>query len=218
MDEGFWHELWAQHKIGFHQHEVNPALREGWDQLGLRPGDPVLVPLCGKSGDMWWLRNRGHPVVGVELSPRAVEEFFAEHGVEPERRQDGPFEASEAEGVRILCGNVFDLAAERLAGVKAVYDRAALVALPPEMRGRYAALLASSVPPGTPMLLVTLAYPDGEMDGPPFSVPPAEVERLYGAGRVRLLSRRSILADEPRFVEKGLTALDECAFLVTLGG
>jgi thiopurine S-methyltransferase len=218
MDERFWHEAWAQHKIGFHQHDVNPALRESWDRLGLAPGDPVLVPLCGKSGDMAWLRGRGHPVLGVELSPRAVEEFFAEHDLVPERRTEGAFEVFEAGGIRILCGNVFGLTAEHLAGIKGVYDRAALVALPPAMRDRYAAILADNLPSGTRMLLVALEYPQAEMDGPPFSISPAEVERLYGGrGQIVPLSRRPILANEPRFIERGLTALDECAYLVTRG-
>lgn len=98
-----------------------------------------------------------------------------------------------------------------------MYDRAALVALPPALRDRYAAHLAAVVPPATPMLLVTLQYPRGQMDGPPFSIPAEEVERLYGnRGRVRLLARRSILSAEPRFAERGVTALDECVFHVTL--
>lgn len=106
MDEEFWRERWERQEIAFHQREVNPRLRECWDRLGLAPGDPVLVPLCGKSGDMWWLRTRGHPVLGVELSPRAVEAFYAEHGLTPKRRRDRRFEVFEAGGVRILSGNV----------------------------------------------------------------------------------------------------------------
>ena len=217
MDEEFWRERWERQEIAFHQREVNPGLRDCWHHLGLGRGDPVLVPLCGKSEDMWWLRARGHPVLGVELSPRAAADFFAEHGLAPERRHAGSFEVFEAGGVRILCGNVFDLTPEELAGVRGVYDRAALVALPRETRDRYAAHLAVLLPPATPMLLIALEYPQGEMDGPPFSIAADEVERLYGdRGHVRLLTRRSILAEEPRFAERGVTALDERAYLVTL--
>jgi thiopurine S-methyltransferase len=217
MDEEFWRERWERQEIAFHRGEVNPRLGEFWDHLGLGRGDPVLVPLCGKSEDMWWLRTRGHPVLGVELSPRAAAAFYAEHGLAPGRRHERSFEVFEADGIRILCGNVFDLTAEELAGVKGVYDRAALVALPPATRDRYAAHLAAVVPPATPMLLLTLEYPRGQMEGPPFSIPAEEVERLYGnRGHVRLLTRRSILSEEPRFAERGVAALDESAFLVTL--
>jgi thiopurine S-methyltransferase len=218
MDEQFWRERWKLQETGFHQRDVNPALREYWRLLGLAPGDPVFVPLCGKSGDMIWLRKQVHPVVGVELSPLAVEAFFAENGLVPERHREGSFEVSEAEGIRILRGNFFDLTAGELAGVKAVYDRAALVALPSEMRDRYAAHLTRILPPATPMLLVTLEYPQAEMEGPPFSIPSQEVERLYGGGEVRGVGRESILEREPHFAAQGVTELEECAYLVGAGG
>lgn len=217
MEEEFWLDMWKRQQTGFHQRSVNPALRDFWPRLGLAAGDAVFVPLCGKSGDMIWLRGQGHPVVGVELSPLAVSEFFSENGLAAERYRQGRFEVSEAGGIRILCGNFFDLTAEDLAGVKAVYDRAALVALPREMRESYAARMAEILPPGTPMLLVTLEYPPEEMQGPPFSVPREEVERLYGhRGAVEVLARDAILAREPHFADRGVTALHECAFLVTL--
>jgi thiopurine S-methyltransferase len=217
MEDEFWLELWRRQQTGFHQRNVNAPLQEFWPRLGLAAGDPVFVPLCGKSGDMIWLREQGHPVVGVELSPLAVAAFFSENGLEPEVHRKGSFEVSESGGIRILCGNFFDLTAEELAGVKAVYDRAALIALPPDMRERYVARMAEILPPGTRMLLETLDYPQEEMQGPPFSVPPEEVERLYGPrGEVRALARNSVLSENPHFAERGITALHECAYLVTL--
>jgi thiopurine S-methyltransferase len=131
MEEEFWLERWDRGQIGFHQREVNPDLRRSWPDLGLAPGDPVFVPLCGKSRDMGWLRSQGHPVLGVELSPRAVSDFFSESGLEPEWRRHRKLRVAEAGGVRIHQGDFFDLTAEDLAGVGAVYDRAALIALPP---------------------------------------------------------------------------------------
>jgi thiopurine S-methyltransferase len=216
MEEEFWLDMWRRQQTGFHQRSVNPALRDFWPRLRLAAGDAVFVPLCGKSGDMIWLRAQGHPVVGVELSPLAAAAFFSENGLAAERRRQGSFEVTEAGGVRILCGNFFDLTAEDLAGVGAVYDRAALIALPDEMRERYAAHMAEILPPGTRMLLVTLEYPPAEMQGPPFSVTPEEVERLYGPhGDVEVLARDAILSREPHFADRGVTALHEDAFLVT---
>jgi thiopurine S-methyltransferase len=219
VDQQFWLDRWNRKQTGFHQHHVNAQLQRFWPQLGLAPEAEVFVPLCGKSGDMIWLHAQGHPIVGVELSPVAAAAFFSEHGVTPHRGRRGAFEVFESNGIRIFCGNFFDLTADDLAGVKAVYDRAALVALPPAMRGQYAAHMAELVPPGTPMLLAALEYPQAEMEGPPFSVSATVVDEVYaGLGDVRELRRDDVLAQNPRFAERGVTAFYECAYLVTLGG
>ena len=68
-------------RLGFHQAEVTPLLQAHWDAVGAPEGCTVFVPLAGKSIDMVWLASRGHRVLGVELSPLAVEQFFAEHGL-----------------------------------------------------------------------------------------------------------------------------------------
>jgi thiopurine S-methyltransferase len=215
MNEDFWLVRWKEQKTGFHQHEVNAHLRDFWPRLELAAGDRVFVPLCGKSTDMIWLRQRGHRVLGIELSPVAVAAFFSENGLVHTRRTEGKFEVYETEDIRILCGNFFDLGAADLAGVRGVYDRAALIALPPEMRVRYAAHMTEMVGEGTRMLLLTLEYPQAEMEGPPFSVSPEEVDRLYGArADVRRLARDAVLAEEPALAERGLTALHAGAFLV----
>jgi thiopurine S-methyltransferase len=217
VEEEFWLERWDRQETGFHQRNVNAHLRSCWNGLGLAAGDPVFVPLCGKSGDMTWLQAQGHPVLGVELSPLAITAFFSENGLAPRRRRQGVFDVAESDGIRIFCGNFFDLTADDLAGMKAVYDRAALVALPPAMRERYARHMAEILPRGTRMLLLTLEYPQAQMQGPPFSVSPEEVERLYGSnGIVRLLRRDDVRSDNQRFAERGVTALYGCAFLVTL--
>src|SRR4029079_3746842 len=83
MHTNFWLERWAQKQIGFHQETTHPLLLSHWAQLSPREGEGVFVPLCGKTHDMTWLRDHGHPVVGVELSPLAVEQYFAEAALEP---------------------------------------------------------------------------------------------------------------------------------------
>ncbi|HEX6966415.1 MAG TPA: thiopurine S-methyltransferase [Gemmatimonadaceae bacterium] len=217
MEEEFWLERWDRQETGFHQRSVNAQLRSCWPEVGVAAGDPVFVPLCGKSGDMAWLHAHGHPVLGVELSPVAIAAFFSEHDLAPQRGKRGVFDVTESDGIRIFRGNFFDLTADDLAGTKAVYDRAALVALPPDMRERYAAHMVEILPPGTRMLVVTLEYPQVQMEGPPFSVPPTEVERLYGRyGDVRVLKRDDVLFKNQRFAERGVTSFHECAVLVTL--
>ncbi|MFC1772684.1 thiopurine S-methyltransferase [Pseudomonadota bacterium] len=209
MEADFWHQRWQDNLIGFHQHEVNPYLLEYWPQLELEESGGVLVPLCGKSLDMRWLAER-HNVHGVELSPQAVEDFFAEQQLQSSRREAGGFSVCEATGITLYCGDFFNLSSAVLGNISAVYDRAALIALPPVMRARYVSHLNSLCPAGTQMLLVTMAYNQAEMDGPPFSVEDAEVHELFGAHwRVERLREDDILENEAKFRERGLGRLSE---------
>lgn len=216
MKTDFWLERWERQEIGFHQDEINPHLVQHWKELSLTPGATVFVPLCGKSRDMLWLRRQGHVVRGVEISPIAAQAFFEENGYVPSHLVGGKHEHYEADDVRISCGDFFDLSRDDLKEVAAVYDRASLVALPPEMRERYADHLAEILPAGAKMLLLTFDYPQAEMPGPPFAVSPREVAALYGdRATVRLLAEHDTLAQNPRFQERGLSRLREGVFLVT---
>ena len=217
MEKNFWLERWEREEIGFHQNEINPYLRQYWQELPLAHGSEVFVPLCGKSRDMLWLREQGHSVLGVELSAIAAQAFFKENDCAPQHVTGGKFERYETDGMRILCGDFFDLGKDDLAQVGAVYDRASLVALPPEMRERYARHLVSILPPATPILLVAFDYPQAEMPGPPFAVSVNEVESLYREhAEIRLLAQLDVLAQNPRFQERGLSRLQENIFLLTL--
>ena len=210
MNPSFWHERWQRNEIGFHQQEINAHLQDFWEQLAAPAGGLVFVPLCGKSRDLLWLRARGHAVLGVELSPIAVRDFFAENALAPQVRRQGAFERYEADGLVILCGDFFDLAPELLQGVAGVYDRASLIALPPELRTRYAEHSAAILPAAAGTLLVTMEYPQQEMSGPPFAVREEEVRRLYARRyAVTCLFSKDILAENPRFRERGLSALTE---------
>lgn len=217
MKKDFWLERWEREEIGFHQNEINPYLRAYWNALRISGGSKVFVPLCGKSRDMRWLREQGHHILGVELSEAAVQAFFNENGYQAQRTRDEKFIRYDADGIRILCGDFFDLTRDDLQKTSAVYDRASLIALPPEMRMRYAEHLASILPPATQILLVTVDYAQQEMQGPPFSVPVNEVESLYDKhADIRLLAQQDVLANNPRFQERGLSRLRENIFLLAL--
>lgn len=213
MQPEFWHQRWREGRIGFHQDQPTPLLLEYWPSLGVAPGAKVFVPLAGKSLDLAWFASRGYRVLGVELSQLAIEQFFAEHGLQPVRRTSPYGIHFEAGNIELVCGDAFGLDAEVLADCDAVYDRAALIALPPELRQRYARQLYACLPAGCRGLLVTLEYPQHEKQGPPFSVAEAEVRALYGQDwDVVLLERRDILARQPGFVAEGVTALDTAAY------
>lgn len=213
MESRFWHERWEKNEIGFHKLEFHPFLQQYWPGLHVRQGSGVFVPLCGKSRDLLWLRDQGLNVVGVELSQRAVEDFFTENNLTAKVTQQGELTLYECPGIRIFCGDFFKLTAADIKGVTGVFDRASLVALPPAMRRDYASHMQNILPSGTQTLLVCFAYPQEQMDGPPFSVEEAEVHALFApASEVTFLAEFDVLDNEPRFKQRGLTRLHEKVF------
>lgn len=213
MQPDFWLQRWQQGQIGFHRGEVMPLLQKHWPALQLPPASKILVPLCGKTLDMHWLAAQGHHVLGVELSPLAVEQFFAEAGLVPERHVSRNGEHFVAGPIEIILGDAFALDDTQLADVAAIYDRAALIALPPELRRRYRDTVYSRLPAGCRGLLITLEYPQAEKSGPPFSVDPHEVDELFHIHwQTELLERRDILAAEPSFRAEGVTALGTAVY------
>lgn len=180
MDRDFWLARWQNNQIAFHEGAPNALLVAHLAALGVPAGGRIFVPLCGKSHDMHWLRAQGFTIVGAELSRLAVEQFFAERGLTPVVAPAGRLERFEVEGVTLFVGDIFDLDQDTLGAVDAVYDRAALVALPAPLRERYAAHLIA-LTRAAPQLLVTFEYDQTRQPGPPFSVPEAEVWAHYGA-------------------------------------
>ncbi|WP_415892741.1 thiopurine S-methyltransferase [Neptuniibacter sp. PT8_73] len=178
MEHDFWHQKWSEGRIGFHQEEVNAYLASYWGELDLVSGSKVFVPLCGKSKDMLWLRDCGHDVLGVELNPNACLDFFSENDLVAGKGDVGKFVSHRCEKLSLLCGDFFALSKESLVDVKGVYDRAALVALPKDMRADYANKLIELLPKGVKVLLVTLEFDSPQ--GPPFNVSGEEVKSLFG--------------------------------------
>ncbi len=216
MQADFWLERWEYNQIGFHQTGINSHLQAFWGNLAVPAGSTIFVPLCGKSRDMLWLRAQGFRVLGVEISPIAVHDFFKESGLEPIITQQGPFGRWECDGLVILQGDFFHLTAADIAECAGVFDRASLIALPPEMRVSYAQHLLSILPPSVPALLITLEYDQHEMKGPPFSVQEAEVHAFYAHHyHLERLLVLDALADEPGFRQRGLTWLDEKVYVLT---
>nr|WP_314579260.1 thiopurine S-methyltransferase [uncultured Pseudomonas sp.] len=213
MEPQFWHERWAINQIGFNQSEVNPYLQKFWPELNLKPGERVLVPLCGKTIDMRWLNQQGLHVVGVELSERAVQDFFSEGGVEPRVEVRGHFKVYSVEACEIWCGDFFALTSKDIGNCSALYDRAALIALPAEMRWRYVECLNRILPVDCRGLLISLDYEQSEIAGPPFSVPEEEVMQLFSPEwRVKLIADEDVLHKSRKFGEAGASRLIETAY------
>lgn len=215
MDPAFWQQRWADNQIGFHQAQVNPYLQKYWPTLGLVPGSRVLVPLCGKSLDLAWLAGQGYRVLGVELSRRAVEAFFREHGLQAEVGQRGAFEVWRSGDVELWCGDIFALQAEDIGDCSGLYDRAAVIALPPQMRGAYMQLLSGLLPVSCQGVVVTLDYDQALLGGPPFSVGDEELRKGFAGWQVDELEVVEVIEESPKFLQAGVSSLLERVYRVS---
>ena len=210
MQKEFWQQRWKSNQIGFNQLQPNPLLELYFPRLNLKPNSRIFVPLCGKSIDMLWLANQHHEIIGVELSPIACEAFFNSSQVSPHIIQTDKFTVYQHSNITLISGDFFDLNKKILGQVDAVYDRAALIALPEDLRRRYASFLISLLKPKTPMLLISNSYHQNEMEGPPFSVSEQEIHALYGEhyGIAKLHDESASMIPE-HLKAKGLTSASE---------
>ncbi|WP_336365989.1 thiopurine S-methyltransferase [Marinobacter sp. C2H3] len=215
MEHAFWHERWAKNEIGFHEGTVNQYLHEHWPELAGTDHEAVFVPLCGKARDMWWLHDRGHPVLGVELSEIACKDFFEEAQEKARVSPGEPFTRFVHDDLQIWCGDFFQLAPPDLQHIRLVYDRAALIALPPDMRPKYVEHLSAVLPENVRILLITLDY-DTQIKGPPFNVSNDEVHELYGLDfDVEHVLTNRLGRDHPFAKRRGLEGASESVFRLT---
>lgn len=192
MDTEFWHHKWREGDIAFHEGEPNTLLQAHFQRLDIRAGSRIFLPLCGKTRDIAWLLERGYRVAGAELSELAITQLFRELDLEPRISKAGSLTRYSANNIDIFVGDIFALHRDTLGPVQAVYDRAALVALPADTRQRYTAHLVE-ITDGAPQLLITFDYDQSQMDGPPFSIDQDEVGRHYGAVyQLTELARQSV--------------------------
>ncbi len=215
MELKFWRDRWRRNQIGFHQAEFNPWLVKYWERLGLPDACGVFVPMCGKSQDMRWLVRRGHLVWGIELLEGAIEAYFEEAGEQYERIVSGTRVSYQGSNTVILCGDFFQLTAADLVGTSAVFDRAALVALPANMRARYIDHMLRVIPDHTRMLLVTLEYDQNLVAGPPFSVMPEEVTVHYEKRcSIELLESKATDLLPAKFAAQGVERAVEAVYQI----
>lgn len=177
MEAEFWQDRWDTQNIGFNQAQTNGLLTTYFKNFDSKPGDHVLVPLCGKSVDMLWLLEQGLTVTGVELSAEACRAFFDENKLQYEESQQECFTVFSGDNITLYAGDFFKF--QNTKAIDLIYDRAALIALPDEMRTQYANHLTTLSNTNTQMLLITASYDQSKMPGPPFSISDQMVEALY---------------------------------------
>jgi thiopurine S-methyltransferase len=174
----YWLERWNQKNTRWHQDEFEPLLLQHFPQVA---PTTVLVPLCGKTKDMIYLASKGHQVIGVELSELACQAFFEENNLKYQLSVEGDFKVFTSESIRIFCGDLFKLRAEQVPGLGAVYDRAAMIALPQELRSKYVTHLTQLLSRNKQgfIFLIAIDYSGDRNSGPPFAVSEEEIRSLY---------------------------------------
>lgn len=216
-----WQDRWQAGQIGFHKPEAHDLLLKHQPEFKGRAR--VYVPLCGKSVDLVWLFEHGHDVVGCEFVPQAVAAFFAEQraalDAQPTSVIFGDVVLHDVPGLRIVQGDAFAADTASLGGsVDAVWDRAALVAIDPDRRADYVTALKRVLAKDGVIVLVTFSYDQAKLDGPPWSIDGAEVERLFGADFTIEAGERRAEAPGPRFQAAGITDVEERSFVLRRRG
>lgn len=215
MDIGFWNQKWSNNETGFHLQRVNPHLTRHWNSAGVTKGSTVFVPMCGKSLDMLWLSSQGYDVVAVECSELAIQQFMSENRLNYRQSKYKGFKVYTSTNIRILQGDYFLLSQQLMEGVSAIYDRASLVAMSPDLRQAYVDKLVEILPGKTKSLLITLEYDQRLMAGPPFSVSKDNVYSLFNDQyKIIQLESSDILEQEQRFRQRGLDYLTETIYLL----
>ncbi len=188
MQTEFWLDRWRNNELGWQQDNVNPLLIQFFSRL--QPCRQVFVPLCGASPDLTWLAEHV-PVIGVELAELACQSLFASFAGQIQAEPAGEFINWQHGALKVLQGDYFRLTVQHLDTVDAIYDRAALIALPSAMRHAYVKQLKALCPHAR-LLLLTIEYPQDEKAGPPFSVDSAEITQLFVDCQIRELARIDI--------------------------
>lgn len=209
-----WVARWEDNNIPFHLENVNPLLEKYWPKLCITPPANVLVPLCGKTRDLIWLAEQGLQITGVELSDIACKAFFTENNLKYDTQLMAGFTRYFADKIEIYCGDLFALPVNKLSKITAVYDRAALIALPKQLRSQYALHITRLMAPASRMLLIVLETRD-EVQGPPYPVDTQEIQQLFGKSfqimeieRVRKANLSQHLKDQ------GYKEVDEVVYIL----
>lgn len=213
MKIAFWLDSWkvGGTKTSFHRKDIHPYAKT-YAPLDFLKDKRVLVPLCGKDTTLMWFREHATHVVGIELAETAVHQFFEEQNLPYRKTVDQRYEADR---LTIVNRDIFSLSTADVGPIDFVYDRAALVALPEDMRARYRQKIDEFMPVGAKCLVITLEYAPSLGPTPPFSITPDEINHYY---------RQNYLIDhveqpelpEHRMVQKfGLSFLKEHGFMLT---
>lgn len=180
MQHEFWHQKWQKNEIGFHLNQPHPLLVKYMGCLNISPNSRIFIPLCGKSLDIHWLLTQGYHVVGIDLSPIAIHDLISTLGLSFTEMQSGNLSHFHHPQIDLFVGDFFELTIEQLGQIDAIYDRAALVALPEQMRSQYNQHLIH-IGGHASQLLISFEYDQSIMAGPPFAISTQQLQDYYSS-------------------------------------
>lgn len=215
MDFEFWNNCWVKPTQPFHLTKPHHFLTKYFNQY-FADEERVLLPLCGKTQDLNFLARNGIKAVGVEFNPHAVESFFEDSQLTPKITSFDSKTRYQTTNIEIWLSDFFKIKQDDIGHFQSIFDRAALVALPIEMRRDYAKHLLSFLAPHGRLLLVTMDYDVEQMSGPPFYIDKTEIEELFPRTHIKQLARTSIIQSHPRWRELELSRLDEVLYEIQL--
>ncbi|CAN5185684.1 thiopurine S-methyltransferase [soil metagenome] len=206
MELSYWESRWRKEKTGFHMPGGYPGLKIYWNRLSLDANPCVLVPLCGKSVDLVQLERFGTTVLGVEISEKAILDFFDEQNRLFETDSHGNFIIRKSNRIEIWQGDFFKFPANKCPQLDLIYDKAALTALPPKMHEQYVNKICELAGSSATILLHHFVYAQEQMPGPPFSITESEILRLFSnLYEIKMLEENTIPAENfPPFQRRGL--------------
>ena len=210
-----WIDRWESNRIGWHAEQVNRHLINYLDRFEILTGESIFVPLCGKTNDMLFLLEKNLKVIGVEMSNIAIDQFFSENELDHIVSKVDKFDLYERDGIKLYCGDFFDLNSKHLENVTAIYDRASLIALNEELRQKYVKHLSDIIGFDARVLLLTLNYPQHQRSGPPFAVSKEEVDQLCnGSFDIQELYCIEDIENEPMFQNLGVDFVEKAVYLL----
>lgn len=215
MNPEYWKSRWEKGQIGFHGATYHSALESFWHKY-MPSCHTVFVPFCGKSHDLLWLLRQNYKVVGCEVSEIACQQFFQENNLSYEVHDRNHFLTYESENIELWCGNMFKLRKNQLPAFDAIYDRAALVALPNNMRAKYAKFIDKISVGNVSQFLISFEYPSETEIGPPFSVSELEIEELYQTNNIviNITEKEIELLPQAKLYKKGIQTMQEKVYLI----
>lgn len=214
MSKQLWKAKWKRNDIAFHQHAINPLLQQYLPTLGLSAGDSLLVPLCGKSVDMGWMKQNGFRVIGVEVSEIAIQACLDAMQIKPVCKQHGRFMRWTHENIELWCGDIFDLSLTDLSEVKALYDCASLTAFPAPVRIQYVHHFLQNLPQHSQILLITDETPDEQQFNSVKTID-SEVSALYATDyQIELLHGKNCIKTDPEHPELPAIPMQEKVYLI----
>lgn len=211
MEQQYWSERWQTGQTGFNLGRPHDLLTKHHDLIA--KAHRVYVPLCGKAKDLIWLRDHGHDVTGSEIVPQAIAQLMADEALLPTHTRRGAFKLHITPKLTVLEGDAVAIDVDVAGSFDAVYDRAAFVALPPEMRAGYVKSLLRVLKPGGHIFLIGFLYDQQKLAGPPFAADEALVRAAFAGCDVRVVDERAEEAG-PRFVAAGVVDVKEIAFVI----